>query len=148
MTERANEDFGPITKLIKFFCPDVEFEAMDPEGFQWFLLNDWDTQINKKSDSDKHPWLVRKGATPAGFVRWNRSTTRAGNAPSRLFQKAHMHFGCNINELGWVQVGEPQIRGAHLLAKYSPSCEEVDSDWLYSFELCRKQIEYTSVGNA
>jgi hypothetical protein len=147
VAERAKEDVGPITKLVKFFCPDIEFGEFESEGFQWFLLSDWDTQINRKSDSDKHPWLVGHSTTPAGFIRWNRSTTRSGNAPLRLYQKAHTHFGCNINDVGWVQVGEPQIRGAHLLSKFVASCEEVDLDWLSSFDLCRKQIAFISVEN-
>jgi hypothetical protein len=31
-----------------------------------------------------------------------------------------------------------------LLSKFFPCCEEVDSDWLHSFELCRKQIQFNS----
>lgn len=146
MPERLNDSIGPISKLVKFFCPDVEAGENESDEFQWYLLSDWDTQIHRKSDSDKHPWLVGFGATPAGFIRWNRSTTRSGNAPSKLYQKPHTHFGCSINEEGWVQVSEPQVRGAHLLSKFFPCCEEVDSDWLHSFELCRKQIQFNSSG--
>jgi hypothetical protein len=144
MTERSQQELGPISKLVKFFCPDVEDLEIKSDEYQWYLLTDWDTQINRKSDSEKHPWLVEFGVTPAGFIRWNRSTTRSGNAPSRLYQKPHTHFGCSINEEGWVQVGDPQIRGAHLLSKSIPICEESDSDWLHSFRLCRNQIAFDS----
>jgi hypothetical protein len=146
MPEHLNDSIGPISKLVKFFCPDVEVGEFESDDFHWYLLSDWDTQINKKSDSEKHPWLVGSGATPAGFIRWNRSTTRSGTAPSKLYQRAHPHSGCLINEVGWVQVSEPQVRGAHLLSKFFPCCEEIDVDWLYSFELCRKQIDVNSFG--
>lgn len=144
MGEDTRQELGPISKLVKFFCPDAEVDGTDSNEYLWFLLSDWDTQINRKSDSERHPWLVQNGITPAGFIRWNRSTTRSGNAPSRLFQKPHPHFGCSINEEGWVQVEDPQIRGAHLLSKSIPVCEETDSDWLYSFALCREQIAINS----
>lgn len=146
MPESINDSIGPISKLVKYFCPDVEVGDFESAEFQWYLLSDWDTQIHRKSDSDKHPWLVGFGATPAGFVRWNRSTSRSGSAPSRLYQKAHTHFGCRINEEGWVQVLEPQVRGAHLLSKFFPCCEESDSDWLLSLELCRRQLDFNSSG--
>ena len=145
MTERSKQELGPISKLVKYFCPDVAAGDVDEAEYQWYLLTDWDTQINRKSDSEKHPWLVCFGVTPAGFIRWNRSTTRSGNAPSRLFQKPHSHSGCGINEEGWVQVEEPQIRGAHLLNRSIPICEESDPDWLYSFALCRNQIAFDSI---
>lgn len=144
MTERSQQELGPISKLVKFFCPDAALGEGDEVEFQWYLFTDWDTQINRKSDTEKHPWLVSLGVTPAGFIRWNRSTTRSGNPPARLFQKPHAHSGCGINEEGWIQVGDPQIRGAHLLSKINPICEEADSDWLYSFELCRNQLTFNS----
>lgn len=142
--ELASE-VGPISKLIRYFCPDVEISALPNEGFCWYLLSDWDTQISKRSSVESHPWLIKLDFTPGGFIRWGRSTTRSGNAPEKLIHKPHTHFGCNINEIGWVQVSEPEVRGAHLLSRACGKCEEGDSDWLVSFEMCRKQIYLESM---
>jgi hypothetical protein len=133
-------ELGPISKLVRFFCPDVEVSELANEEFCWYLLSDWDTQINKRSSAQSHPWLIKLNSTPGGFIRWGRSTTRSGNAPEKLIHKPHTHFGCNINETGWVQVSEPEVRGAHLLSRATGECAEINSDWLLSFEMCRKQL--------
>ena len=145
--ELRQDELGPISKLVRFFCPDVEISNLPNEEFCWYLLSDWDTQINKKSSTDNHPWLIKLDFTPGGFIRWGRSTTRSGNVPEKLIHKPHTHFGCNINETGWVQVSEPEVRGAHLLSRASGKCEENDSDWLMSFEICRGQVVMESQKN-
>jgi len=145
--EEWQGEIGPISKLVRFFCPDVEPSEPSNEEFCWYLLSDWDTQINKRSSVQNHPWLIKLEFTPGGFIRWGRSTTRSGNAPERLIHKPHTHFGCNINETGWVQVSEPEVRGAHLLSRANGKCEESDSDWLSSFEMCRKQVVIESKQN-
>ena len=145
--EEWQGEIGPISKLVRFFCPDVEISELPNEEFCWYLLSDWDTQINNRSSVQNHPWLVKLEFTPGGFIRWGRSTTRSGNAPERLLHKPHTHFGCNINEIGWVQVSEPEVRGAHLLSRASGKCEESDSDWLLSFEMCRMQVIMESKQN-
>jgi len=145
--EQWQGELGPISKLVRFFCPDVEMSEQSNEELCWYLLSDWDTQINKKSSTENHPWLIKLDFTPGGFIRWARSTTRNGNAPEKLIHKPHTHFGCNINETGWVQVSEPEIRGAHLLSRAAGRCVENDPDWLKSFEMCRGQVNINSLGN-
>ena len=145
--EQWQGELGPISKLVRFFCPDVEISELSNEELCWYLLSDWDTQINKKSSTENHPWLIKLDFTPGGFIRWGRSTTRSGNAPEKLIHKPHTHFGCNINETGWVQVSEPEIRGAHLLSRAAGRCVENDPDWLKSFEMCRGQVNINSQGN-
>jgi hypothetical protein len=146
--EQRQGESGPISKLVRFFCPDVEISDLPTGEFCWYLLSDWDTQINRKSASENHPWLVKIDFTPGGFSRWGRSTSRIGNAPEILIHKSHTHSGCNINETGWVQVAEPEVRGAHLLARASGRCEENDSDWLMSFAMCRSQVTLKPKGNS
>ena len=145
--EQWQGELGPISKLVRFFCPDVEISELSNEELCWYLLSDWDTQINKKSSTENHPWLIKLDFTPGGFIRWGRSTTRSGNAPEKLIHKPHTHFGCNINETGWVQVSEPEIRGAHLLSRAAGRCVENDPDWLKSFEMCRGQVNINSLRN-
>ena len=144
VSEQRQSELGPISKLVRFFCPDVEISDLPNEEFCWYLLSDWDTQINRKSASDNHPWLVKFNFTPGGFIRWGRSTTRSGNAPEKLIHKQHAHFGCIVNETGWVQVSEPEVRGAHLLSRANGRCEENDSDWLMSFMMCRGEVTLKS----
>jgi hypothetical protein len=144
MSKSGSQSIGPISKLVAYFCEGITNDSDVNVLLDWYLINDWDAQINNRSNLEVHPWLVKSGSTPGGFIRWGRSTTRQGNPPQRLVHKPHLHFACSINQVGWVQVLEPETRGQHILSNAKFSCQESNLDWVSAFSSCLSKLQSDS----
>ena len=129
-----------LDQLISLSLKNIQ-EPEEQGICNWYMISDKITGIKARAEDRVHPCLIlMKPNIRSGRVDiWIRSTTREGVPPDYLLHRPHNHgtgAGCPLNVDAYISIRDFVSLPATEFLSLKARSQELDQDWLKSFQKC------------